>query len=66
MKMICFFRRHYTIVTTDGDRSNKESGLPTELVKVESETLVRVLEAKLSDGRTVTVPHANVEIIETI
>ena len=42
------------------------SGLPTELVKVESETMVRVLETKLADGRTVTVPRANVEIIETI
>ncbi len=42
------------------------SGLPTELVKVESETMVRVLETKLADGRTVTVPRANVEIIETV
>jgi hypothetical protein len=42
------------------------SGLPHELVQVESETWVRVLEAKLADGRTVTVPRANVEIIETI
>jgi len=41
------------------------SGLPQELVRVESETLVRVLEAKLDDGRTVTVPRANVEIIQT-
>ena len=41
------------------------SGLPTELVKVESETMVRVLETHLADGRTVTVPRANVEIIET-
>lgn len=40
------------------------SGLPSELVQVESETWVRVLEAKLQDGRTVTVPRANVEIIE--
>ena len=40
------------------------TGLPSELVKVESETMVRVLEAKLADGRTVTVPRANVEIIE--
>lgn len=40
------------------------SALPSELVKVESETLVRVLEAKLEDGRTVVVPRANVEIIE--
>ncbi len=41
------------------------SGLPQELVQVESETMVRVLEAKLADGRTVTVPRANVEIIQT-
>ena len=40
------------------------SGLPPELVKVESETMVRVLEAKLNDGRTVVVPRANVEIIQ--
>lgn len=42
------------------------TALPSELVQVESETWVRVLEAKLADGRTVTVPRANVEIIETI
>lgn len=42
------------------------TALPSELVQVESETWVRVLEAKLQDGRTVTVPRANVEIIETI
>ncbi len=41
------------------------TALPPELVQVESETWVRVLEAKLQDGRTVTVPRANVEIIET-
>jgi hypothetical protein len=40
------------------------SGLPSELVEVESETMVRVLETRLDDGRTVTVPRANVEIIE--
>lgn len=40
------------------------TGLPPELVKVESETLVRVLETKLDDGRVVVVPRANVEIIE--
>lgn len=39
--------------------------LPSELVKVESETMVRVLEAKLEDGRDAVVPRANVEIIET-
>ena len=41
------------------------SGLPHEPVQVESETWVRVLEATLADGRTVLVPRANVEIIET-
>ncbi len=40
------------------------TALPPELVKVESETWVRVLEAKLQDGRQVTVPRANVEIIQ--
>ncbi len=40
------------------------SGLPSELVEVESETMVRVLEATLQDGRKVVVPRANVEIIE--
>ena len=39
--------------------------LPPELVQVESETMVRVLEAQLADGRRVTVPRANVELIET-
>lgn len=41
------------------------TGLPSELVQVESETWVRVLRATLEDGREVTVPRANVEIIET-
>jgi hypothetical protein len=40
------------------------TALPAELCKVESETMVRILETKLQDGRTVTVPRANVEIIE--
>jgi hypothetical protein len=39
--------------------------LPAELVQVQSETWVRVLRARLEDGRDVTVPRANVEIIET-
>ncbi len=37
--------------------------LPAQLVTLESGTHVRVLKAKLSDGRDVTVPRANVEII---
>jgi hypothetical protein len=40
------------------------TGLPAELAQVDSETWVRVLTAKLEDGRDVTVPRANVEIIE--
>jgi hypothetical protein len=39
------------------------TALPSELKQVDSETWVRVLQAKLEDGREVTVPRANVEII---
>lgn len=39
--------------------------LPAQLVKLESETEVRVLRAKLETGEEVTVPRANVEIIAT-
>ncbi|MCW5940003.1 MAG: hypothetical protein KF884_10205 [Fimbriimonadaceae bacterium] len=41
----------------------KVTGLPAQLVTVESGAEVRVLNAKLDDGREVTVPRANVEII---
>ncbi|MFP4200026.1 MAG: hypothetical protein ACOCVQ_00935 [Bacillota bacterium] len=41
------------------------TGLPPELQVVESETHVRVLNAKLQDGTEVTIPRANVEIIES-
>ena len=41
----------------------KVTGLPAQLVTVESGAEVRVLEAKLDDGRDVIVPRANVEII---
>jgi hypothetical protein len=40
------------------------TALPIELQTVETESRVRVLEAKLDDGRTVIVPRANVEIME--
>lgn len=44
----------------------KVTDLPAELTRVESETLVRVLEAELDkDGSKVLVPRANVEILET-
>jgi len=37
--------------------------LPHELVRIETGALVRVLRAKLDDGRQVTVPRANVELL---
>ncbi|MEO7717830.1 MAG: hypothetical protein ABIY70_16645 [Capsulimonas sp.] len=40
------------------------NALPPQLTKLESGTVVRVLEAKLADGSVVTVPRANVEIME--
>ena len=40
------------------------SDLPVDLQRVETESLVRVLEVQLDDGRKVVVPRANVEIIE--
>ncbi len=41
------------------------AGLPPQLTVIGSGASVRVLEAKLADGSVVTVPRANVEIIET-
>jgi len=38
--------------------------LPAELQQLESESWVRVMTVKLDDGRNVTVPRANVEIME--
>lgn len=40
------------------------SSLPVELQVTETESSMRVLEVELEDGRKVTVPRANVEIIE--
>lgn len=40
------------------------TALPQELVVIESGAKVRTLEARLDDGQTVTVPRANVEIIQ--
>ena len=42
----------------------KVTGLPEQLTKVESETMVRILEAELENGENVTLPRANVEVIE--
>ncbi len=40
------------------------TGLPVELERIETESDVRIMEVTLDDGRKVTVPRANVEIIE--
>ncbi len=42
----------------------KVTGLPEKLTSVESETMVRILEAELENGQKVTIPRANVEVIE--
>jgi hypothetical protein len=42
----------------------KVDSLPVELQQLESESMVRVVKIELDDGRVVTVPRANVEIIE--
>ena len=42
------------------------TALPPQLTVVDSGASVRVLDARLSDGRDVTVPRANVEIIATV
>jgi hypothetical protein len=42
----------------------KVAGLPVNLQTVQSGSKVRVIEVELEDGRIVTVPRANVEIIE--
>jgi hypothetical protein len=46
-------------------RIAKVTSLPEELTMVESETLVRILEAEFSDGTTIRIPRANVEVIES-
>jgi len=43
----------------------KVTGLPVELQTIETEARVRVLEVELEDGKRVTMPRANVEIIES-
>jgi biotin carboxyl carrier protein len=40
-------------------------GLPPELRELETEAMVRVLEAKFDDGTMAVIPRANVELIET-
>ncbi len=43
----------------------KVKNLPSQLTRMESETLVRVAEVELSDGRVETIPRANLEMILT-
>lgn len=43
----------------------KVTVLPEKLTKVESETLVRILEAEFEDGTRFSIPRANVEVIES-
>ncbi len=40
------------------------SALPEDLVVVQSETKVRILKAKMEDGKEIIIPRANVEAIE--
>jgi transcription antitermination factor NusG len=42
----------------------KIKSLPSELVKIETEASVRVMEVTLDDGQVITLPRANIEIIE--
>jgi len=46
-------------------RIAKVTALPEELTKVESETLVRILEAEFDDGTRLSMPRANVEVIDS-
>jgi len=43
----------------------KVKSLPSELRKIETEAVVRVLEVEFPDGRTAIIPRSNVEAIET-
>lgn len=43
----------------------KVVSMPEELTMVESETMVRVLEAKFDDGTVMRLPRANVEVIDS-
>jgi len=43
----------------------KVVGLPVELQLIETESKVRVLEVELENGKKITLPRANVEIIES-
>jgi hypothetical protein len=42
----------------------KVTNLPSPLQKLESESMARVLEVELEDGRRAVIPRANVELLE--
>lgn len=42
----------------------KVKALPNELVKIETESPARVLQAEFPDGKVATIPRANVELLE--
>jgi hypothetical protein len=46
-------------------RIARVTALPEELTMVESETLVRIMEAEFDDGTKISLPRANVEVIES-
>lgn len=46
-------------------RIAKVTALPEKLTMVESETMVRILEAQFQDGTKFSVPRANVEVIDS-
>jgi hypothetical protein len=45
-------------------RIGEVSALPSELAKIATESEVRVLEVKFSDGKRVVIPRTNIEVIE--
>lgn len=47
-------------------RIGEVSALPSELIKIPTESEVRVLEVKFADGTTVVIPRTNIEVIEGV
>ena len=45
-------------------RIGEVSALPSELIKISTESEVRVLEVTFSDGKRVVIPRTNIEVIE--
>lgn len=45
-------------------RIGEVSALPSELTRISTESEVRVLEVKFSDGKRVVIPRTNIEVIE--